>query len=169
MRILVTGITVFVIWSFFSVWLYVDVLRHAASQQFTETADPQSQITAADSLSKLNAMMPPDVTIYYEFDEVNFTPDPQLETNLAQFKSWLDKYPGSLLSVTGHTDLVGEQIYNRDLGLERARIVQKYLERKGFPASRINAVSKGEDEPAAGYITPEDRAKNRRSVISIKK
>jgi len=169
MRILVTGITVFIIWSFFSVWLYVDVLRHAARQQFTETADPQSQITAADSLSKLYAMMPPDITIYYEFDEVNFTPDPQLETNLAQFKSWIDKYPGSLLSVTGHTDLVGEQIYNRDLGLERARIVQKYLEGKGFPASRINSVSRGEDEPAAGYITPEDRAKNRRSVISIKK
>jgi flagellar motor protein MotB len=29
--------------------------------------------------------------------------------------------------------------------------------------------SKGEKEPAAGYITAEDRAKNRRTVISIKK
>ncbi len=169
MRILIAGITVFVIWSFFSVWLYVDVLRPAARQPVTETPDPQSQITEADSLSKLYAMMPQDITIYFDFDEVKFTPDPQLETNLAQFKSWLDKYPGSMLSVTGHTDLVGEQIYNRDLGLERAIIVQKYLEGMGFPASRINAVSKGEDEPAAGYITPEDRAKNRRSVISIKK
>jgi outer membrane protein OmpA-like peptidoglycan-associated protein len=169
MRILVTGITVFVIWSFFSVGMYVDVLRHAARQPVTEPAYPQSQITSADSLSELYAMMPPDITIYYEFDEIRFTPDPQLETNLAQFKSWLDRYPGSMLSVTGHTDLVGEQIYNRDLGLERARNVQKFLEGKGFPATRINAVSKGEDEPAAGYITTEGRAKNRRSVISIKK
>jgi outer membrane protein OmpA-like peptidoglycan-associated protein len=29
--------------------------------------------------------------------------------------------------------------------------------------------SKGEEEPAAGYITAEARAKNRRTVISIKK
>jgi outer membrane protein OmpA-like peptidoglycan-associated protein len=29
--------------------------------------------------------------------------------------------------------------------------------------------SKGEEEPATGYITADERAKNRRTVISIKK
>jgi hypothetical protein len=35
MRILYTGIAAFVIWSFFSTWLYVDVLRHAAKPTVT--------------------------------------------------------------------------------------------------------------------------------------
>jgi OmpA-OmpF porin, OOP family len=53
--------------------------------------------------------------------------------------------------------------------LERARATQNFLETKGFPASRMIVLSKGEDEPATGYITAEERAKNRRTVISIKK
>ncbi len=169
MRILYTGIAVFVIWSFFSTWLYVDVLRHAG-----KAADPMQAIqkpgtTTADSLAKVYAMMPADLTINYDFDRVKFASDPQTEARLTEFKSWLDKHPESVISVTGYTDLVGEKDYNRDLGLERARIVQRYLEEKGFPASRIVAGSKGEDEPVAGYVTDEERAKNRRTVISIKK
>jgi len=33
----------------------------------------------------------------------------------------------------------------------------------------MTIVSRGELEPIAGYITPEERAQNRRTVISIKK
>ncbi len=169
MRILYTGVAAFVIWSFFSTWLYVDVLRHAAKPTVTVQAIQETPNNAADSLAKLYAMMPKDLTIYYEFDKFRFASDPQIETGLTEFKSWLDKHPESVLIVTGYTDLVGEKDYNKDLGLERARMVQQYLEGKGFPASKIVAASKGEDDPAAGYITPEERAKSRRTVISIKK
>jgi outer membrane protein OmpA-like peptidoglycan-associated protein len=74
-----------------------------------------------------------------------------------------------MLLVTGHTDLVGTREYNQALGLERAEAARRFLETKGFPPSRVITASKGEDEPAAGYITDDDRAKNRRTVISIKK
>lgn len=169
MRIIMTGFAVFVIWAFFSTWLYVDVLRHAVKPPVTMEANSQPMNSRADSLAKVYAMMPKDLTIYFGFDKFKFVPDSQIETNLSEFKSWLDKYPGSMLTVTGYTDLVGEREYNQDLGMERAKIVEKYLEDKGFPASRIITGSKGEDEPVAGYITDEDRAKNRRAVISIKK
>jgi len=169
MRILITGITAFVLWSFFSMWLYVDVLRHAAKPPVAVQAIPEIRSTAADSLAKLYAMMPAELTIYFEFDKTRFNPDPQTEARLPEFKGWLDKYPQSMIAVTGFTDLVGEQDYNRDLGLERAGIVKKYLEGKGFPPARMVADSKGEDDPVAGYITPEERAKNRRAIISIKK
>jgi len=164
-----TGFAVFVIWAFFSTWLYVDVLRHAVKPPVTKDVVVLPMDNRADSLAKLNAMMPKDLTIYFGFDKFKFVPDPQIESNLSEFKSWLNKYPGSMLTVTGYADLVGEKEYNQDLGLERAKIVQKYLEDNGFPASRIITGSKGEDEPVAGYITDEDRAKNRRAVISIKK
>jgi outer membrane protein OmpA-like peptidoglycan-associated protein len=123
----------------------------------------------ADSLARIYALMPKDLVIWHDFDKAGLIPEPQMETNLAEFKNWLDKYPESMLLVTGHTDLVGTPEYNKALGLERAQAAQKFLEAKGFPESRMIVSSKGEEEPAAGYITAEARAKNRRTVISIKK
>jgi outer membrane protein OmpA-like peptidoglycan-associated protein len=169
MRILITGFAAFVVWAFFSTWLYVDVLRHVGKSPVTVTANSQPIGAAADSLAKIYAMMPKDLTIYFGFDKFKFTPDPNIDASLKEFKSWLDKYPESMLTVTGYADLVGEKEYNENLGLERARVVEKFLEDKGFQASRIIAGSKGEDDPVGGYITDEDRAKNRRAVISIKK
>jgi len=73
-----------------------------------------------------------------------------------------------MLHVTGHTDLVGTNDYNYNLGLKRAKIVADYLENKGIKASRLVIESKGETEPAADNITDAGRAKNRRTEISIK-
>jgi OOP family OmpA-OmpF porin len=169
MRILITGFAVFVIWSFFSTWLFTDVLRQAARKPVTEVAIPQPSNASADSLAKLDAMMPKDLTILFDFDKFKFKTDPQLETNLGEFKSWLEKNPESVLMVTGFTDLVGGDTYNQDLGLKRALEVQKYLETAGFPAARLKAESKGKQDPASGYITPEDRAASRRVIISARR
>lgn len=169
MRILITGLVAFIIWSFFSTWLYTDVLRHAARKQLPVAAVPVPKTTVADSLVEINAMMPKDLTICFEFDKVRLNPDQQFESRLPEFKGWLEQYPNSTLLVTGYTDLVGGKEYNQKLGLERAQAMQKYLESKGFPASRMIVSSGGEDNPVAGYITAGERAKNRRTVISIKK
>jgi outer membrane protein OmpA-like peptidoglycan-associated protein len=169
MRILIIGSVVFVIWAFFSTWLFVDVLKPALKKPVPVAAVPKTTNNVADSLAKIYALMPKDLVIWHDFDKTRLIPDPQMETSLAEFKSWLDKYPESMLLVTGHTDLVGTPEYNQALGLERARATQKFLETKGFPASRMIVSSKGEQEPAAGYITADERAKNRRTVISIKK
>jgi outer membrane protein OmpA-like peptidoglycan-associated protein len=169
MRILITGLIVFVIWSFFSTWLYTDVLRHAARKQVPLQAVPVPKNNVADSLVEIYAMMPKDLSICFEFDKARLNPDQQLESGLPEFKAWLEKYPQSMLQVTGFTDLVGEKEYNQKLGLTRAEAMQKFLESKGFPAVRMIVSSKGEDDPVAGYITAGERAKNRRTVISIKK
>jgi outer membrane protein OmpA-like peptidoglycan-associated protein len=169
MRIFTIGAVVFVIWAFFSTWLFVDVLKPALKKPVPVVAVPETTNNVADSLARIYALMPKDLVIWHDFDKAGLIPEPQMETNLAEFKNWLDKYPESMLLVTGHTDLVGTPEYNKALGLERAQAAQKFLEAKGFPASRMIVSSKGEEEPAAGYITAEARAKNRRTVISIKK
>jgi len=106
--------------------------------------------------------------IYFEFNEAKLKADPQTDNSVAEFKAWLDKYPGSMLSVTGHADLVGTPEYNQDLGLKRAQIVSEYLVGQGISAGRIITESKGESQPVASFITQEGRAKNRRTEISIK-
>jgi outer membrane protein OmpA-like peptidoglycan-associated protein len=169
MRILTIGVVIFVIWAFFSTWLFVDVLKPALKKPVETVAVPVTTNNVADSLARIYALMPKDLVIWHDFDKARLIPDPQMETSLAEFKNWLDKYPESMLLVTGYTDLVGTPEYNKALGLERAQAAQQFLETKGFPASKMIVSSKGEEEPIAGYITADERAKNRRTVISIKK
>ena len=169
MRILVTGLIVFVIWSFFSTWLYVDLLKPATVKQAEAQPVTEIQNTEADTLMKFYASMPKDLTIYFEFDNFKFETDQQTDSSIAEFDKWLDKYPDYMLSVTGHTDFVGTSEYNQALGLERAQIVGKYLESKGIPAERMVIASKGKEQPVAKNIFSEGRAKNRRTEITIKK
>ena len=169
MKILTIGAVIFVIWAFFSTWLFVDVIKPALKKPVETVAVPVTTNNVADSLARIYALMPKDLIIWHDFDKARLIPDPLMETSLAEFKNWLDKYPESMLLVTGYTDMVGTPEYNKALGLERAQAAQQFLETKGFPASKMIVSSKGEEEPIAGYITADERAKNRRTVISIKK
>jgi outer membrane protein OmpA-like peptidoglycan-associated protein len=168
MRILVTGFIVFVIWCVFSAWIYNDHALPALRKPVAVVTVPDESARAADSLAKLMAMMPKSLTIYFEFNDAKLKADPQYETSIAEFKAWLDKYPTHKLSVFGHTDLVGTPEYNGELGLKRALVVGKYIEGLGISPEKIVTGTAGEAKPAAGYITEEERAKNRRTEVTIK-
>jgi OmpA-OmpF porin, OOP family len=168
MRILITGFVFFVIWCFVSAWLYNDKLLPVIRKPITVQTIPETSTREADSLMKIKASMPKNLLIYFEFNESKFKPDPQIDNIVSEFKAWLEKYPQSVLSVTGHTDLVGTAQYNYKLALKRAQVVGKYLENQDVNPSRMIIDSKGPTEPVADYITAEGRAKNRRTEISIK-
>lgn len=168
MKILITGFVVFVIWCFISAWLYNDKLLPVINKPVPVLTIPDKQTSEADSLMKLKALMPKDLMIYFEFNDAKFKPDPQINSNIAEFKAWLDKYPGSRVSVTGCTDLVGTPEFNQELGMKRAQVVSKYLVDQGISASRILTESAGESKATESYITQEGRAKNRKTEISIK-
>ncbi len=168
MKILITGAVLFVIWCFVAAWLYNDKLMPAMKKPLPELTIPEKQTTEADSLMRLNASMPGNLLIYFEFDKTKFNPDQQADNSVTLFKTWLEKYPQSMLLVTGHADLVGTADYNYDLALKRAQIVGNYLENQGVNAGRMIIDSKGETEPASDYLTKEGRARNRRTEVSIK-
>jgi len=168
MRIHITGFIIWVIWRTFAAWLYNDYLLPALRKPVPEVIIPVVQTNEADSLMKLKASMPKDLLIWFEFNKSEFKPDQQTEKSIADFKAWLDKYPQSMLTVTGHSDLVGTPEYNQELGMKRALIVGEYLEKQGISASRMSADSKGETLPLGSYLTEEGRAKNRRTEVSIK-
>jgi outer membrane protein OmpA-like peptidoglycan-associated protein len=168
MRILIAGFVAFVIWCFISAWIYNDKLLPVLKKPDTKQATPENLTNEADSLMKLKAIMPEDLTIYFEFNDARFKADQQYDNSVTKFREWLEKYPGSMLSVTGHTDIVGTIDFNYALGIERAEAVGRYLESKGIPSGRIIKVSEGESMASGDYITPEGRAKNRKTVVSIK-
>jgi outer membrane protein OmpA-like peptidoglycan-associated protein len=75
---------------------------------------------------------------------------------------------GAYFEIEGHTDNVGDKMYNEKLGMERAESVKRYLyEQHKIPLHRMNVISYGEDKPASPNNTRDGRAQNRRVVIRI--
>jgi outer membrane protein OmpA-like peptidoglycan-associated protein len=170
MKILIIGFIVFVIWSLFSVWLYVNKIKPVQNDQVIMYQITESQTIVADTAVQSEALIPNDLTIYFEFDDAGFQNDSQKDTSVVEFKTWLDKHPESMLSITGHTDNIGTSEYNQTLGFKRARTIQKYLESRGINADKMILESKGKDQPIiVDQTTEEGRAKNRRVVITINK
>jgi len=97
--------------------------------------------------------------IFFAFDEYRLNPTA---------KKLLDSLSSSLsddlsLTITGHTDKIGSEGYNLNLGRNRAEEVQRYLvEKWGISPHRISCMTFGESKPLG-----EDRAKDRRVVLQI--
>jgi outer membrane protein OmpA-like peptidoglycan-associated protein len=74
----------------------------------------------------------------------------------------------ALFVVVGHTDSVGSEDYNFELGQRRATGVARYLiSRKGIDPIRVMAVSCGASAPLADNRNREGRRKNRRIEILV--
>jgi outer membrane protein OmpA-like peptidoglycan-associated protein len=72
------------------------------------------------------------------------------------------------IEIEGHTDNVGDKLYNEKLGMERAEAVKRYLyEAHQIPLHKINVISYGEDKPIAPNKTRDGRAQNRRVVVRV--
>lgn len=69
--------------------------------------------------------------------------------------------------LTGHTDSVGSENYNKALSLKRARTASSFLEQMGVAKNRIATQGKGESTPVASNDTEEGRLKNRRVEIQF--
>lgn len=87
-------------------------------------------------------------------------------TDLAGKVKGLDKTV--YLEIEGHTDNIGSDIYNEQLGEARAEAVRNYLaENAGIPLHAMNVISYGESKPVAANNTAEGRAQNRRVVVRV--
>ena len=116
----------------------------------------------ADNQLKLN--IPSDIS----FDKNSATLKPELRDVLAAFAHGLTNNPGLLVRVVGHTDSTGSDAINNPLSQQRADTVRNYLEDRGVPASRIEAVGRGSREPIASNNTTEGQARNRRVEIFLR-
>lgn len=91
----------------------------------------------------------------------------QLQSDLFVLSDSLNKYPQSIVTVTGHTDNTGSSAYNQDLSERRASAVASVLRSGGVSGSRIRVVGAGENSPIATNQTAAGRAQNRRVDITI--
>lgn len=79
-----------------------------------------------------------------------------------------DEGEGAMFVIAGHTDNVGNEDYNYELGKKRAEAVGRYLiTQKKLDPMRVIPVSYGESAPTADNSSPQGRAKNRRVEILV--
>lgn len=94
---------------------------------------------------------------------------PELADSTAEYFddliSFLKAHPKATVKVIGHTDNVGDADINEKLGLQRAERIRTQLIKRGAPADRVEASSKGEAAPWVSNKTEEGRNKNRRVEV----
>lgn len=145
-----------------------------ASASYTVVDEADEPITTRGIIRKVVAGMdnPNTVGEYASFDVQNVQFDfgsdelsEESRTTLDLFGEALsdDELSGARLRVAGHTDDVGDEVFNDDLSMRRAFAVREYLVTKfDFDPERLEAVGFGESAPILANDTEEGRAVNRR-------
>ena len=101
--------------------------------------------------------------IYFDFD--SFTVKPEYQGLVDQHARFLQGNRGRSVAVEGHTDERGSREYNRALGQKRAEAVRRALTLVGATDAQIEAVSFGEEKPAAMGASEDAYSQNRRVEI----
>lgn len=71
------------------------------------------------------------------------------------------------IKITGYTDSIGSDAYNKKLSLRRAEAVSNYLVSLGVDPNKMEVTGAGESNPVADNDTEEGRAKNRRVEVVL--
>ena len=101
--------------------------------------------------------------IQFNFDSYEITPE--YKTYLRGLSMLIKANKNWNIHLSGHTDNVGEDIYNIHLSEQRSISAKKFLVSCGVEAERLSYDFFGESKPVATNQTPEGRYKNRRVEI----
>ncbi|WP_294768418.1 OmpA family protein [uncultured Rhodoferax sp.] len=104
--------------------------------------------------------------LQFEPGTATLTPDSQAQ--LPAILSQARALPGGELVVVGHTDRTGSPQANDVLSLQRAQAVRNLLIAQGFQPELVEAVGRGEREPAVPTEANVDEPRNRRAEIIVR-
>jgi peptidoglycan-associated lipoprotein len=124
----------------------------------------EDEIFARESLDELNGAQPLS-DAFFDYDSATIRPDAQ--ANLAKDATWLQRWPSTKITVSGHADERGTPEYNLALGEQRASAVKSYLQSLGVSADRIATVSYGIERPFCTQSGEACWAQNRRGHVLI--
>jgi len=108
------------------------------------------------------------ITFNHIFFETNSASlDPKSYKELEKLKTFLIENPDVKIEISGYTDNVGSEVFNKKLSKDRAESVRQWLLEQVGDDSRIISKGYGESQPVAPNETEEGRAKNRRVAFTI--
>ncbi|HUR72308.1 MAG TPA: OmpA family protein [Candidatus Limnocylindrales bacterium] len=92
----------------------------------------------------------------------------EIDGFLSDLKGDVAGADGTVFLVAGHTDSVGNEEYNYELGKKRADAVSRYLiTKKSMDPMKVIPVSYGQSAPVSENNNAQGRAKNRRVEILV--
>lgn len=107
------------------------------------------------------------------FDVNKWVVKPEEEVWLHKIVKYMQDFPQLEIEMTGHTDCIGDAVYNEYLSTQRLQACLNWLDAKNVDLSRILAVGYGETKPAVNCectkCTPEELQANRRIEIRVMK
>ena len=139
----------------------------AAGAGGTAAPAPQSQVATVD-LARQTAEEANRAgrVVYFDFD--SFVVKDQFRPIIEAHSKALNANAQRRIVIEGHTDERGGREYNLALGQRRAEAVMRAMTLLGAKEAQIEAVSFGEERPAAQGSTEEAWAQNRRAEINVK-
>ncbi len=101
------------------------------------------------------------------FDSDSYSLKPESETELKNLLQFLKNNPDVKIEISGHTDNTGSEIHNKELSLNRARSVYKYLIKNGINKTRLTYKGYGSSYPIDTNNTKEGKQNNRRTEFKV--
>lgn len=103
--------------------------------------------------------------VFFGYDRYDVSPEGQRVLEMQA--EWMKRYPNVNVTIKGHCDERGTREYNLALGERRASSIKNYLAALGVPATRINTISYGKEQPAVMGSNEDAWAQNRRGVTEV--
>ena len=106
-----------------------------------------------------------NMLIYFESAKNKLALNDELQLYFSELNLFMHHHAHHSITLVGHTDELGSEKYNDELGLKRAEFVKAALVGAGINEDQIKTISKGEHELVTPDETEEDRVKERRVEI----
>lgn len=143
-------------------------LPKSGSQNASKTL-PETQPISPSKMDEVQIERVQDrMVIHFPYNSVRREDNQAIASYLARLAEQLTASKESV-TITGHTDFVGEPKENVQFGLKRAASIKDALVKLGVSPKQIKCYSKGDTKPIATNDTPLGRYKNRRVEIRVGK
>lgn len=130
-------------------------------------ASPPEGSAAADGAGKsASTPLKSKSSVYFDFDRFDLKPEGKGVASA--YADFLKSDTNSKVMIEGNADERGTVEYNLALGQKRAEAVRQELIQRGVVATRVEAVSNGEEKPLAKGSNETAWAENRRADLLVK-
>lgn len=128
-------------------------------------APAQAQMAGPENVAEPRQVAPGQFVVFFAFDESELTPDAR--SVIAQAADSYRQTGAASVTLTGHTDTVGNVEYNQALAQRRADAVQNELVRLGVPLGSIQTIAVGQQELLVPTPDGVREPRNRAVVINV--
>lgn len=146
-------------------YYYIDMV-------LVKTLDSSRIADITEDYEKLDANFELDKThlfknVLFEFNKFQLLEPAKKE--MQRMYGYLNSNMSLKIAIKGHTDAVGNDVYNQELSLKRAKVVADYLLTLGLHKTRVSWMGYGGKTPVASNTTIKGRQENRRVEFVITK